>query len=95
MNGSNESDNEDQVAVITGAARGIGKTITGILAERNINTILLDIHSADNTVADIRDQGGRAESHIVDLTDEIQVNRIFKRIERRYGGLDFLVNRIG
>ena len=47
---------------------------------------------ADGVAAEINEKGGTAMVHLADITDEVQVDRMFAAIVNAYGGLDILVN---
>jgi 2-deoxy-D-gluconate 3-dehydrogenase len=87
----------DQVAVVTGAARGIGQTTAFRLAEAGAHVVVADTNEAGATAtaAAIRDRGGSAEGVLVDVTDTAGVNAAFNRIAEQRGRLDILVNNAG
>jgi 2-deoxy-D-gluconate 3-dehydrogenase len=87
----------DQVAVVTGAARGIGQATAFRLAEAGAHVVVADTNEAGAvaTAAAIRDRGGSAEGVLVDVTDTAGVNAAFNRIAEQRGRLDILVNNAG
>ena len=88
---------EAKVAVITGAARGIGKVTALTLAEAGADVALLDV-MADEVKAsakEVADLGVRAVSFVADITNGEQVNDVFKRITDQFGRVDILVNNAG
>ena len=83
-----------QVAVITGAARGIGLATAQLLAEAGASVALLDIDgaAASEQAAKI---GDRAAGWACDVTSEAAVEKVFAEIVRRFGRIDVLVNNAG
>ncbi len=88
---------QDQVAVVTGAAQGLGRAIALRLAEEGALMALGDIDGAglDRTVADIIAKGGQAFGLAGDLTEEAVANRLIDDALERYGHIDILVNNLG
>ena len=82
----------ERVAVVTGAARGIGESIARVLADRGWHVVACDVnaHGVDTVAKEI---GGSAESF--DLTDLDTVAEAARRIVERTGGVDALVNNAG
>jgi 3-oxoacyl-[acyl-carrier protein] reductase len=83
----------NHVAVVTGAARGIGLGIATRLAGHGIHVVLLDRDTAalDQAVAGLQQQGLRASGAVADLSDSASVNAAFADI----GRVDYLVNNAG
>jgi 3-oxoacyl-[acyl-carrier protein] reductase len=89
---------QDQVAVVTGAALGLGRAIALRLAEEGAKLALGDIDGPglDKTVADIQAKGGTAFGLVGDVTDEAAAAKLIAEAVARYGGrLDILVNNVG
>jgi 3-oxoacyl-[acyl-carrier protein] reductase len=87
-----------QVALVTGAGRGIGRAIALELAAAGAEVVVNYASSeqaAADTVAAIGDAGGRAWSHRADVSDEEQVEAMVKAIQERSGALQVLVNNAG
>ena len=87
----------DQVALITGASRGIGRAIASRLAEAGA-TIALASRTADDLrkVAEmISVAGGKAFAIPTDVTDEQQLTVLVERTLSQFGRLDILVNNAG
>ena len=53
------SDISGEVAIVTGAAQGIGRGIARVLAEAGVKIVIGDIQPAHRTVSEIKDMGGR------------------------------------
>ncbi len=83
----------NQVAVITGAASGIGKAIALKLASAGVRLLLLDLYP-DGT-AETTACFSEAEIIPADMTDENQIRAIFTNIGQKYGRIDMLVNSAG
>jgi NAD(P)-dependent dehydrogenase (short-subunit alcohol dehydrogenase family) len=86
---------DGRIAVVTGAARGLGAAAAVRLAAEGAQVGILDIREAAATSDQIRAAGGVCESWLCDVTDEAQVAAAFQAIERRFGGVDILVNNAG
>lgn len=84
---------KDRVAVVTGAAMGIGKGIATVLAREGAKVVVADINADEGarTVAELN-RGGDAVFVQTDVGDEGQVRAMVKRAVDRYGSLSILVN---
>jgi 3-oxoacyl-[acyl-carrier protein] reductase len=89
--------NPEHVAVVTGAARGIGLGIATRLAAQGLTVALLDRDGAalDAAVTVLQQDGQKAMGVAVDLTDSKAVDAAFDRILASAGRVDFLVNNAG
>ena len=87
----------DQVALVTGASRGIGRQIALKLSSHGAAVILADLSQEDNeTVAEsIREQGGKALAVQMDVGDPDQVESALARAEEDFERVDVLVNNAG
>lgn len=85
---------DDKVAVVTGAASGIGQSIAELFARIGAQVIVADINlQAALAVAEgIEGQGGKATAMQVDVSDETNVIETFDKVVAEFGGLDILVN---
>src|SRR5581483_7935210 len=86
-----------QVALVTGASRGIGAAIARRLATMGA-TIVLTARSADaltRTAQSSRENGGLCEAVPCDITNLAQVEALGRAVEKKYGRLDILVNNAG
>jgi NAD(P)-dependent dehydrogenase (short-subunit alcohol dehydrogenase family) len=86
---------EGRVAVVSGAAAGLGRAIAIRLANEGAAVEILDIKDASPVVIEIISSEGKANSILCDCTDEEQVDRAAKEIEARHGRVDILVNNAG
>ncbi len=85
---------QGQVAVVTGAARGIGQAIARRLAQMGCRAALVarDMRRLEEVSAAIESEGGQASAHCCDLTDAEAVAALGREIDRLYGRCDILVN---
>ncbi|CAI1207825.1 SDR family oxidoreductase [Serratia liquefaciens] len=87
-----------QVAIVTGASRGIGAAIAERLAADGF-TVIVNYSGnqalADGLVRKIEQSGGRALSARADVSDAAAVAQLFDRAEQAFGGVDILVNNAG
>ena len=87
----------DQIAVVTGAAQGLGLSIAEQLARNEALVYMADLQEEKvNRVADdLRQQGLEVKSAVLDVTNSQSVNSLFQRIADTHGHLDILVNNAG
>ena len=86
---------KDRIAVVTGAATGMGKAAAVRLAAEGAIVEILDLKEASETVRDIRAAGGTAHSEICDVTNEAQIAQAVAAIASRHDHVDILVNNAG
>lgn len=87
-----------QVAVITGSSRGIGRSVALAFAERGVNVVVnsrRDAAGGRRLVQSITDSGGNALYVQADVSEEVDVERLFASAEEAYGPVDILVNNAG
>lgn len=85
---------ENDVAVITGAASGIGRATAQTFADNGASVVVADVDAdgAEETVAAITDDGGEATFVETDVSDPDDVERMIETAIDVYGGLDVLYN---
>ncbi len=91
-------DLKGQVALVTGASRGIGAAIAAGLGSCGAHVIVNyrgNREMAEGVAFSIRDAGGQAEALGFDITNEDQVKHAFQDIMGRHGRIDILVNNAG
>jgi len=86
---------DGRVAVVSGAATGIGRAIAMRLAGEGALVEILDIQDAASTCEEIRAAGGAANSEICDVTNEDQIAASVKAIADRHHTVDILVTNAG
>ncbi len=83
-----------KVALVTGAAVGIGQAYALRLAAEGAEVIVADIADSSETVARITDAGGRATGIVCDVADEASVAELGAKA-KQFGHVDILVNNAG
>ena len=84
-----------KIAIVTGAAQGIGRRTAEVLAEAGYRLLLMDMQACTGTVAAIRQSGVEVEEVLGDISDEAVVARAVKVVRQRWGRVDVLVNNAG
>ena len=86
-----------QVAVVTGAGSGIGRSTALLLARLGAAVYVADLNgeAADAVSAEIAALGGRATAHAVDVTEPASVEALAERVFSVDGGVDLLHNNAG
>ena len=86
-----------KVAVVTGAAQGMGRAMAMALAEAGADLMLVDRNEAGvrQSAATIAQRGRRCESAVVDVSEPPQIRELFLRMDARFGRIDFLGNVAG
>jgi NAD(P)-dependent dehydrogenase (short-subunit alcohol dehydrogenase family) len=84
----------NKVAIVTGAAMGIGEGIALVFAREGARVVLVDMEEQKGQQVEqrIRDAGGEAFFMRVDLGDSAEIPRLVDCTVSRFGGLDILVN---
>ncbi|MBI4683874.1 MAG: 3-oxoacyl-[acyl-carrier-protein] reductase [Nitrospirae bacterium] len=90
-------DFKGQVAIVTGGARGIGKSIAEALATKGVNPVIADIglEQAGETSAGIERLGVKSMAVSLDVSKAEEVIRVFDDILKEFGRIDILVNNAG
>jgi NAD(P)-dependent dehydrogenase (short-subunit alcohol dehydrogenase family) len=83
---------KDRVALVTGAARGIGRAIALALADNGATVAVNDVIDGEPTCEEIRGRGGKAAFYPADVSDVDAVNAMVASVESDLGPIDILVN---
>lgn len=88
---------KDKVAIITGAASGIGKEMAMVFAREGAKIVIADMNKQDAEAAasEIKAKGQDAMAVEMDVTNEDQVNQGIVEAIKEYGGVDILVSNAG
>jgi len=86
-----------KVAIITGAARGMGEATAKLLAAHGAIVIINDIDhtGAERVATEITQQNGKSVTMPADVADYEQVNKLVETVFKTYGRIDILVNNAG
>lgn len=87
----------NRVAVITGAARGIGKAIATRLAAEGASVVIADIDraGAEQAAKELEAAGQKAFAYCMDVSDPEQVTTTIQSIVQLFGSIDILMNNAG
>ena len=86
-----------RVALITGAASGMGKATAQVFAAEGARVIVADINEdeAKNVCKQIESDGGEALAMTLDITDEEQIKKCVSKSIKSFGQMDYLINNAG
>ena len=88
----------NKTALVTGSARGIGRSISEDFADWGCNIVICDVNQkeCDVTASEISARFGvKAVGYQCNVTSKEDVDKLYKNIHQDFGGLDFLVNNAG
>jgi len=89
---------ENQIAVVTGASRGLGRGIAAVLAEKGAKVVVnyrTDAKDAESICVEIREKGGTAVPFQADVSESAEVAKLYDFVKTEFGRLDVLVNNAG
>jgi NAD(P)-dependent dehydrogenase (short-subunit alcohol dehydrogenase family) len=86
---------QGKVAVITGAAAGIGQAFARRLAEDGVDIVIADVQPAEETVTLVREVGRRALACRCDVTSPEAVTMLAQEVSAQFGRCDILINNAG
>ena len=86
---------DGKTAIVTGSARGLGREIALSLAQSGCSLVLADIVYPEETAKQIREIGSHCVSIRVDVSDEIEVKNLVRKVLDKYEKVDILVNNAG
>ena len=84
-----------RVAVVTGVAQGIGRTVAEVLAHEGYALVLADLREPGQTLAAVRDAGAEGFAAVGDVASEGYVAGLTGQVRERFGRVDVLVNNAG
>ncbi len=86
-----------RVAVVTGGGSGLGQAISIGFAQLGVDVVIADINrdGAEQTLATIEEQGGKASAVTLDVTQREQCDALAESVNRDHGRVDILVNSAG
>jgi 3-oxoacyl-[acyl-carrier protein] reductase len=88
----------DKVAIVTGGARGIGRSIVLALCRQSVNCVFTyagNAAAAESLVAEVRSAGRKAVPYRIDVRDFEGVKVFVEEVKKEFGRLDILVNNAG
>jgi len=87
---------DEKVAIVTGAARGMGEAISRLFAQEGAMVVVTDMDpEGENVASSIRDAGGKAAYYHLDVTDRKEIKNIVADVLDKYKRVDILVNNAG
>ncbi|WP_299197343.1 SDR family NAD(P)-dependent oxidoreductase [uncultured Tateyamaria sp.] len=86
---------DDQVAIVTGAGAGLGRSHALGLAERGARVVVNDLGDASSVVSEIEAAGGQAVAIAADVSDAGAVSDMVAQVMDRWGRIDILINNAG
>ena len=88
---------DNQVAIVTGAGRGLGRAHAIALAKRGAKVVINDLsrENAASVASEIKDSGGRAMANSASVTDNEQIEKMVAETMSRWGRIDILINNAG
>lgn len=88
---------KDQVVYVTGAGRGIGRTIAECFVNEGAKVVISDINidEAEKTAKELSEKGSEVTAIFSDVSKVEDIEKSFKFIEDKYGKLDVMVNNAG
>jgi 3-oxoacyl-[acyl-carrier protein] reductase len=86
-----------RAVLVTGAASGMGRATAHLFAQEGASVAVTDINEEGlaRVVAEIKEEGGRAEGWRFDVFDGEQIKRIVREVAERFGRLDIVINNAG
>jgi NAD(P)-dependent dehydrogenase (short-subunit alcohol dehydrogenase family) len=85
----------EEVAVVTGAARGIGRRVALVLAEEGFRIAANDLEAPEDTLEELRSAGVKTLPVPGDVSDEAMVRGMVEAVMEEFGRIDVLVNNAG
>lgn len=86
---------EGRVAIITGAARGLGRDYSRYFARDGANVVLADVKDTESAAEEASEAGPRCIGVEADVTDRASVRALIERTKETFGRVDILINNAG
>lgn len=88
---------EGRVALVTGAASGMGRATAHLFADEGAHVAVTDLSASGVQVVvdEITEAGGSAHGWVLDVADSVQIATVVDEIVQRWGALDHLINNAG
>jgi 3-oxoacyl-[acyl-carrier protein] reductase len=88
---------QGKTAIVTGAARGLGRSISFMLAKEGVNVVLVDIDSSliQKAVDEVKSFGSKAIGLVADVSKKQDIDSVVSKTVQEFGHLDILVNNAG
>ncbi|MBX9669514.1 MAG: 3-oxoacyl-ACP reductase FabG [Candidatus Obscuribacterales bacterium] len=88
---------KDQVAIITGSGRGIGRSIAEALLRAGAKVVISDINeeTCNKTAQELKEHGGETLGLVCDVTKSASVEALVEQVVKEWGRIDILVNNAG
>lgn len=85
------------VALVTGAASGMGRATAQVFAQEGAKVIVTDVNAeqAEAVAQGIRESGGQARAWSLDVSDPEAIERVVKEGAEHFGGIDAVINNAG
>lgn len=86
-----------EVAIVTGAASGMGRATAHLFGDEGARVALIDINEEplQAVVKEMTDAGYDARGWVLDLCDEAAINQVIGEVAEHFGGIDILINNAG
>lgn len=88
---------DGKVAIITGAASGMGQAEAILFAEEGAKVIACDVNETglNETIAQIKEAGFEVEGYLLDISNKANVDEVVSKVIETYGRIDILINTAG
>ena len=83
---------QDRVAIITGAAQGIGAAYARAMAQEGATVIIADLDDGEEVAKEIRENGGKALNVVTNVSNELSVESLVSTTVKKFGKIDILVS---